>query len=186
MIGVAELFRWVVDVGAAGALLLGVAYGVMLVVRQPARRVRVAEVALIGCLLLLVVQAVPASRISLGIVETGRPMQLPWFDAEGSLSYSSGFSRDAAPIAIVQPLQKTAATFSQLSLYWREALLTLYALGVILAGGRLALACWSLRRLRQRGRQATGELAALWSELTRGRGSAVLLISDEASRPMTF
>jgi len=196
----------VVDIGAAGTLLLGAAYGVMLMVKQPARRVRIAEAALLGCLMLLIVQAVPiggAARISLGVVEAGRPMRLPWFENErvAAASEPRPSGSDQSRHMTAQSLPDARGSDSHMRLlwicgYWRELLLAFYSLGVAVMLGRLLLAWWGLRRLRQQGQPATGELAASWRELTSGaphgnaglwRGIGVeLLISEEVGRPMTF
>jgi hypothetical protein len=73
-----DIFRWLVDTSAAAGVLLALAYGVMLLVKEPARRLRVGELALAGCLVLAVLQAIPATRVSLGLVDTSRPVRLPW------------------------------------------------------------------------------------------------------------
>ena len=96
MIATTEIFRWLLDTAAACTLMLLLATGVMLLLKQPARRLRVAELALLGCLLLALLQALPATRFSLGVIEVSKPVQLPWLDDHLSTTASST-AKPAAP-----------------------------------------------------------------------------------------
>jgi beta-lactamase regulating signal transducer with metallopeptidase domain len=191
MIGTPDIFRWLVDTAAASSALLLLACGVMLLLKQPARRLRVGELALAGCLVLAIAQAVPATRFSLDLVETGAPVRLPWFDdVQPAATAGQAAAPSAAPSDQPHPAVAAPAITHRLRVvmrYWREGLLALYAVAAAFMAGRLLLALRALRRLSRQANEADRRLAALWNDLTRDlRRPVKLAISRTIDRPITF
>lgn len=184
------LTRWLFDSALASTLVLLVGAAAMAWVRQPARRQRLGEWTLLGCLLIAGISALPGlPRLSLGLIDPPalRPIAAgPAVGIEIAARQSS-----PTPRALAEPAGRSDATlpglWQSLAIHWTTLAASAYGL---LAAGALVrvlaghLQLWRLARAAQ---QPPRWLCDLWLPLAAGLPRRVQLrLSARVSRPICF
>ena len=174
------MMRWLFDSALAAGVVLLVGAVVMALVRQPARRQRVGEWTLIGCLVVAVAGMLPGlPRVSLGwLPERGGTrgnakceMRNSAWDAGTLPQGESGRVADSAKGS--EPTKQTAAGVDLMEWvkgHWGVMVLGAYGVAAGVAVLRMGMGRMRLRKLVRGAREADGELAAMWVEMVGVRG----------------
>lgn len=141
MTALQSIFYWLFDTAVAQALLLALAALYICIDPQPARRVRVTVVTLLGSLLIAILTASPVlPRWSVHAINVKAPERLPW------LQQSPLETTAAAPAVTVSTTPITAPfTFP-----WREAIAIAFLLAAAVLLARFVRALVAVHQLRRR------------------------------------
>ena len=187
---------WLLDSALIVSIVLASGFAAMLMFRNPARRQRVGELAVIAALAAMMLTALP-----------GFPhLFLRWLPAADNAKSSitaesfhigltpqnnSGRRSNMLPILRRPPMQNKSSSFWRACLHgWPDYIAGAYLLGVVLVAGRLVLG-WQL--LRKAAAKATPfsadfpfESLAPAGPLRRNLKSTVIRVSDEIQTPTAF
>ncbi|MEI8197631.1 MAG: M56 family metallopeptidase, partial [Phycisphaerae bacterium] len=194
---VALTAKWLLDSALAAAVVLTLGALLLRLVRQPARRQRLGEWALVGCLLVAFLAGMPGlPRWSLGVVDpallgprmtAGDMRGIEAFDLATLPGASTSLTRPGRPTGTVAGANSTAHSAFSIGPTLVLILVGLYGLAVASALVRLVGGLWTLHRLRRAGSPPGPALAALWRELAGDLPRPPLLLTSRTlTEPLSF